>query len=54
MSTVIQSESFDGLLLEYLPGTFTQWVADNVDHNEGTLDGKGTVHDMGIIAVSTH
>ena len=51
--SVIQSESFNGLLSEYLPGTFTQWVADNVDHNIGTLGGKGNLHGMGIIAVLT-
>ncbi len=51
--SVIQSESLDSLLSEYFPGTFTQWVADNVDHNVATLDGKGTFHGMGIIAVST-
>ncbi len=31
--SVIQSESLDNLLTMYYPGTFTQWVADNVDHN---------------------
>ena len=41
------------MLAEYLPGAFTQWVADNVDHNLATLDGQGTFHGMGIIAVST-
>jgi len=41
------------LLAEYSPGTFTQWVGDNVDHNAGTLDGRGTLHGMGSIAVST-
>ena len=51
--SVIQSENLDSLLAEYFPGTFTQWVADNVDHNVATLDGKGTLHGMGIIAVST-
>ena len=50
---VIQSESFDNLLTEYFPGTFTQWVADNVDHNVASLDGQGSLHGMGIIAVST-
>lgn len=30
---------------------FTQWVADNVDHNLVTLTGKGTFHGMGIISV---
>ena len=31
---------------------FTQWVADNVDHNINTLTGKGTFHGMGIISVT--
>ena len=31
----------------------TQFVADNVDHNIATIDGKGTFHGMGIIAIST-
>ena len=35
------------------PETFTQFVADNVDHNLATLDGSGSFHGMGIIAVST-
>ena len=51
--SVIQSKSLENLLSEYFPGTFTQWVADNVDHNVGTLDGQGTFHGMGIIAVSS-
>ena len=51
--SVIQSETLETLLSEYEPGTFTQWVADNVDHNIITLDGQGTFHGMGIIAVST-
>ena len=38
--SVIQSENLDSLLAEYFPGTFTQWVADNVDHNVATLDGR--------------
>ena len=51
--SVIQSESLEKLLTEYPQGTFTQWVADNVDHNVATLSGEGTFHGMGIIAVST-
>ena len=35
---------------EYFPGTF---VADNVDHSAATLDGRGSLHGMGIIAVLT-
>ena len=33
-----------------LSGSFTQWVADNVDHNVCTLDGEDTFHVMCIIA----
>ena len=33
-----------------LDGSFTQWVADNIDHNICTLDGENTFHGMGIIA----
>jgi len=38
---------------ESFPTYFTQWAADNVDHNVNTLDGKGTFHGMGIISMST-
>ena len=51
--SVIQSKNLEDVMTEYLPGTFTQWVADNVDHNISTLNGEGTFHGMGIIAVST-
>ena len=46
--SVIQSETLENLLTEYPPDTFTQWAADNVDHNVATLDGQGTFHGMGI------
>ncbi|KAG1661213.1 Transient receptor potential cation channel subfamily A member 1 [Nymphon striatum] len=36
------------------PGTFSQHVADNVDNNLCTLDGKNTLHGMGVIQVSTN
>ena len=32
-----------------LARSFTQWSADNVDHNVRTLDGKGSLHGMGIV-----
>ena len=51
--SVIQKESLENIIAQYIPGTFTQWVADNIDHNVATLDGQGTFHGMGIIAVST-
>ena len=34
------------------PEAFTQWIADNIDHNVRTLDGKNSFHGMGIIATS--
>ena len=34
-------------------GVTLQYVADNVDHNSATLDGKDTFHLMGIMAVTT-
>ena len=52
--SVIQSETPENLLIEYPPNTFTQWVADNVDHNVAMLDGQGTFHGMRIIAVSIY
>ena len=33
---------------------FTNLVGDNVDHNTTTLDGRGTFHGMGAIAVITN
>jgi len=51
--SIIQCKTVENLLFEYIPGTFTQRVADNVDHNVGSLDGQGYFHGMGIIAVSS-
>ena len=36
------------------PGTFIQYVADNVDHNLCTLDGRGTFHGMGTVQASAN
>ena len=33
------------------PDSFTQWSADNVNHNIATLDDLGTFHGMGIISM---
>ncbi|KAL8574178.1 hypothetical protein ACOMHN_033653 [Nucella lapillus] len=33
--------------------TVIQYMADNVDHDTATLDGRGTFHGMGIIASVT-
>ena len=37
----------------YTPGTFVQYVADNVDHNVTTVDGFNTFPGTGIIATMT-
>ena len=34
------------------PDTFTQWAADNVDHNVATLSGHNTFYGMGLISMS--
>ena len=43
-------------VLELLPTSnsqgFTQFVADNVDHNIATLNGEGTFHGMGILSAT--
>ena len=51
--SVLQHNS--GMLTEMdsYPQTFTQFSANNVDHNVATVDGKGTFHGMGIVAIST-
>lgn len=46
---VVINESIDGLLQNN--EGFTTFVADNVDHNIATLDGRGTFHGMGVIPV---
>ena len=50
--SVIRANANEQSLQAY-PKSFTQWIADNVDHNIVTLDGQGTFHGMGIIAAST-
>lgn len=34
---------------ENVSSIFSQWVADNINHNANTLDGQGVLHLMGII-----
>ena len=48
--SVVQIPDID-LPSEY-PHSFTQWSADNVDHNVITLNGLGAFHGMGIISMS--
>ena len=51
--SVVKNETIEDLQPECFPGSITQWVADDVDHNIATLDGRGTFHGMGIKSVST-
>ena len=46
---VVMTQTLDDQI-NSLKGSFTQFVADNVDHNTATIDGHGTFHGMGIIA----
>ena len=41
-SVAVQSQSEDE---ENVSSVFSQWVADNCDHNANTLDGKGEFQD---------
>ena len=50
---VVKYETIEDLQAKCFPGSITQWVADNVNHNIATLDGHGTFHGMGIISLST-
>jgi response regulator RpfG family c-di-GMP phosphodiesterase len=48
--SVIRCESVDQT--EAFSDCFTQYVADNVDHDVCTRDNSGTLHAMGIIAIT--
>ena len=51
---VVANQNMDDVIKDMpSPETFTQWAADNVDHNFRTLDGTGTFHGMDIIAKSS-
>ena len=50
---VVANQNMDDVIIDMSsPETITKWAADNVDHNLRTLDGTGTFHGMGIIAIS--
>ena len=38
-----------GIVEQDKGGGFCQWLADNFDHNEDTVLGRGTSHMMGVI-----
>ena len=45
--SILQTEQVENIIPE---NQFTQWSADNADHNLSTIDGKNTFHGMGVIA----
>ena len=47
-SAVIQREPV--INEETMAGEFLQWPADNADYNPSTIDGKQSIHVMGITA----
>ena len=51
--SVMEKDNYDSEFSK-LAGSFTQWSGDNVDHNVRTLDGKGSLHDMGIVYSTTN
>ena len=48
--SVVCNEDVSDFIKANLSG---QWSADNVDHNVCTIDGKGTLHGMGLIVSTT-
>ena len=50
--SVLKTQNLNELVNNSFPGTFIQWVGDNVDHNIRTLDGHDTFHGMGMIAIA--
>ena len=50
--SVVKSVNTADSEIRTYPEAFTQWIADNIDKNVRTLDGKNSFHGMGIIATS--
>ena len=51
--SVVSNEDISDLLKSAPNESFSQWSADNNDHNVKTIDGKGSLHAMGIIVSTT-
>ena len=50
----VQNINVEDVILSTHPAdSFTHWIADNVDHNIATIDGKHTFHGMGIVSATT-
>ena len=51
--SVVANKAIGNSVINAYPKVFTQFVGDNVYHNIRTLDGSGTFHGKGIMAIST-
>ena len=51
--SVVMNENLNDLLKLISNGCFSQWSADNVDHNVQTIDGNGNLHGIGVIILTT-
>ena len=51
--SVVCNEEVSDFINENLSGSFSQCSANNVDHHVSTIDGKGTLHEMGLIVSTT-
>ena len=51
--SVVCNENINDYLNNVMNGSFSQCSADNVDHNIASIDGKGSLHAMGIIVSSS-
>ena len=49
----MENEDVGELISMYFAGSFTQWSADNINHNVKTLDGKGSRHAVEIVCSTT-
>ena len=52
--SVTENENANDFLRGNVAGLFTHWMADNINHKTLTLDGKGTLHAMGLCVDVTH
>ena len=53
MNFVHSAAVHNGLKIADTDGSFVQYVADNVNHNFITINGKNTFHGMGMVTTIT-
>ena len=51
--SVVCNEDVSDFIKANLSGSFSQCSADKVDHNVCTINGKGTLHEMGLKVSTT-